>query len=119
MILAHTFPVARCEQDTAFNQDLRALIAGDQLEPSYLLLWTEWASRWFLRCTAASSHGTKRIEGYIFDQALVPVPCREEQKRLIVEHAAVIDVDAALRLRQASHRALRQSFMKKALAGPQ
>ena len=119
MILAHTLPVVRCEQDIAFNQDLRALIAGDQLEPNYLLLWTEWAARWFLRCTSASSHGTKRIEGSIFDQALVPVPCCEEQKRLVSEHAAITNVSEGLKLRQASHRALRQSFIKKALEDPQ
>ena len=37
MILAHTFPVVHCEQDIAFNQDLRALTAGDQLEPNLSL----------------------------------------------------------------------------------
>ena len=29
MILAHTFPVARCVVPMAFNQDLRALVPGD------------------------------------------------------------------------------------------
>ena len=119
MILAHTLPVVRCEQDIAFNQDLRALIAGEQLEPNYLLLWTEWAARWFLRCTSASSHGTKRIEGSVFDQALVPIPCREEQKRLVSEHTAIFNVSEGLTLRQANHHALRQSFIKRALEDPQ
>ena len=95
------------------------MIAGDQLDPDFLLLWTEWAARWFLRCTAASSHGTKRIEGHVFGQALVPIPSRHEQARIIVEHAAIIDAEADSRLRKASHRALRRSFMKTVLENPQ
>jgi type I restriction enzyme, S subunit len=118
MILAHTFPVTQCEQQTAFNQDLRAIIAGEQLEPGYLLLWMEWAARWFLRCTAASSHGTKRIEGHVFNHALVPITSRREQARIVVEHATIIDADAGLRLRMSSHQALRESFMKSVLESP-
>jgi hypothetical protein len=115
MILAHTFPVVRCEQEIAINQDLRALIARDPLDPEFLLLWTEWAARWFLRRTAASTHGTKRIEGHVFGQALVPIPSREEQTHFVAEQAAVIDAGAGFSLRKAKHDELRRSFMKTAL----
>jgi type I restriction enzyme, S subunit len=119
MILAHTFPVVRCEQDTAINQDLRALVAGDRLDPDYLLLWTEWAARWFLRRTAASSHGTKRIEGHVFGQALVPILSREAQAHIVTEHAALMDAEAAFKQRSADHKEVSKSFVLTVLGDPQ
>jgi type I restriction enzyme S subunit len=113
MILAHTFPVARCEQDTAFNQDLRALIAKDTIEPDYLLLWTEWAAPWFLSCCAASTHGTKRIEGRVFGSALVPVPNRDEQLAFVAEHQTILDAMETLGERKVGHKVLSRSFLKK------
>jgi type I restriction enzyme S subunit len=112
MILAHTFPVARCERDIAFNQDLRALVARGQLEAAYLFLWAEWAAPWFLARTAASSHGTKRLEGHIFDQALVPVPSRSEQLRFVEQHEAFVHAETVLQLRMESLWALRRSFAR-------
>jgi restriction endonuclease S subunit len=110
MILEHTFPAALCERDTAFNQDLRALVAGDAVDPRYLFLWTEWSARWFLARTAASSHGTKRIEGNLFDQALVPVPERAEQVLLVDRHQKLIDAEDAMKARFGRLQALRRSF---------
>lgn len=96
MILAHTFPVVQCEQDTAFNQDLRALVAGDGIEPEYLTLWAEWAAPWFLSCCAASSHGTKRIEGQVFGKALIPLVDRAVQKRLISEQRRLFEAGVTI-----------------------
>jgi type I restriction enzyme S subunit len=106
MILAHTFPVSRCQQDTAFNQDLRALIARDGLDPDYLLLWAEWAGPWFLSCCSESSHGTKRIEGRVFDQALIPVPDLREQKTFVTEHESILETAGNLAMRLAAQREL-------------
>jgi type I restriction enzyme, S subunit len=117
MILAHTFPVARCEQDTAFNQDLRALIAKDQVNPDYLLLWTEWAAPWFLSRCSASSHGTKRIEGQVFDRALVPVPDLDEQLSFVEEHQKIIDAIGLLDERKSLQRGLAESLLKTEMEG--
>jgi type I restriction enzyme, S subunit len=83
MILAHTFPVARCVVPMAFNQDLRALVPGVDLLPEYLTLWAEWSGPWFLSRAGESSHGTKRIEGDTLESALIPVPAKDEQQELI------------------------------------
>jgi len=115
MILAHTFPVAQCERDVAFNQDLRALVAGVELLPEYLLLWTEWSARWFLTRTATSSHGTKRIEGGVFDDALVPVPNHTEQAQFVDEHKALTKVESAVVLRTKNLEGLRKTFVGRAL----
>jgi type I restriction enzyme S subunit len=117
MILAHTFPVAQCKREIAFNQDLRALVAGDELLPEYLFLWTEWASRWFLKRTASSSHGTKRIDGRVFDLALVPVLSHAEQECFIKNHRALIRGDIAVELRIENHDVLRKAFVAQVFEG--
>jgi type I restriction enzyme S subunit len=119
MILAHTFPVARCEREIAFNQDLRAIIAEDRVEPEYLLLWTEWAAPWFLSRTASSSHGTKRIESNVFAKALVPVPARSEQRRFVKEHQGLLDSSTAAVLRLSAYGRLKRSLVGAVLEMPE
>jgi type I restriction enzyme, S subunit len=116
MILAHTFPVARCVTDTAFNQDLRALIAGDSITPEYLFLWAQWAAPWFLTRTAMSSHGTKRIEGRVFGDALVPVPDRTIQSELVERHRQFEATESLLRSRIADHLNVKRKFLHQVLA---
>ena len=117
MILAHTFPVARCEHDTAFNQDLRALHAKEGLDSDYLLLWTEWAAPWFLSCCAASSHGTKRIEGRVFNQALIPVPSLTEQRDVVAKQNVMLQAAGRLAERVMACEALRKSAMLSLIGG--
>lgn len=83
MILAHTFPVSVAAQPMAFNQDLRALVAGEKIRPEYLTAWAEWMGPWFLSRTAESSHGTKRLESQTVEMALIPVEDYEAQDDFI------------------------------------
>jgi hypothetical protein len=83
MILAHTFPVSVAAQPMAFNQDLRALVAGKKIRPEYLTAWAEWMGPWFLSRTAESSHGTKRLESQTVEMALIPVEDYEAQDDFI------------------------------------
>ena len=100
MILAHTFPVAQCAVPMAFNQDLRALTAKDGMSPDYLTLWFEWAGQWFLARTSESSHGTKRLDSEIFEDALVPSPSLEVQQGLIDSQLLFLEAEKNLRQRQ-------------------
>ena len=100
MILAHTFPVAQCAVPMAFNQDLRALIVKDGMSPDYLTLWAEWAGRWFLTRTSESSHGTKRLDSEIFEDALVPSPSIEVQQELIDSQSSLLETEKNLRHRR-------------------
>lgn len=100
MILAHTFPVAQCAVPMAFNQDLRALTAKDGMSPDYLTLWFEWAGQWFLARTSESSHGTKRLDSEIFEDALVPSPSLEVQQGLIDSQLSFLEAEKNLRQRQ-------------------
>lgn len=83
MILAHTFPVSVAAQPMAFNQDLRALVAGKKIRPEYLTAWAEWMGPSFLSRTAESSHGTKRLEAQTVEMALIPVEDQEAQDDFI------------------------------------
>jgi type I restriction enzyme S subunit len=83
MILAHTFPVSVAERPMAFNQDLRALVAGKTIRPAYLTAWAEWMGPWFLSRTAESSHGTKRLESQTVELALIPVENHAAQDEFI------------------------------------
>jgi hypothetical protein len=90
MILAHTFPVSVCQVPMAFNQDLRALVAGPRIRPEYLTAWAEWMGPWFLSRTAESSHGTKRLEAKTIEQAAIPVDDHVVQDRFIAQHNQIL-----------------------------
>jgi type I restriction enzyme S subunit len=118
MILAHTFPVTQCEGEMAFNQDLRALVAGPDVDPDYLLLWMTWAAPWFLRRTAASSHGTRRIAGDVFHDALVPVPALSIQKEFVDEHQSIERGTASVKSRIGVYQRLKRMLVRELLETP-
>ncbi|QSY95927.1 restriction endonuclease subunit S [Rhizobium bangladeshense] len=90
MILAHTFPVSVAAVPMAFNQDLRALVAGKSIRPAYLTAWAEWMGPWFLSRTAESSHGTKRLESQTIELALIPVVDHSAQDRFIRDDEKIL-----------------------------
>ena len=96
MILAHTFPVSVAAQPMAFNQDLRALVAGKKIRPEYLTAWAEWMGPWFLSRTAESSHGTKRLESQTVEMALIPVEDHSAQDDFIrADEKILLEIRAA------------------------
>ncbi|MDY6949320.1 MAG: restriction endonuclease subunit S, partial [Pseudomonadota bacterium] len=80
MILAHTFPVAITMAPVAFNQDIKALVAGEGFEPEFLLYWLELRSSDVLRLVDVANHGTKRLPTELLFASLVPKPPLEEQR---------------------------------------
>ena len=112
MILAHTFPVTVCAVPMAFNQDLRALVAKDGLVPEYLTLWAEWAGPWFLTRTSESSHGTKRLDSELFDDALVPRPSIEVQDDLIREQDFLLNQKQQLEQRMSQAQDCKASLLR-------
>lgn len=96
MILAHTFPVSVAAKPMAFNQDLRALVAGKKIRPEYLTAWAEWMGPWFLSRTAESSHGTKRLESQTVEMALIPVEDHGAQDDFIrADEKILLEIRAA------------------------
>jgi type I restriction enzyme S subunit len=115
MILAHTFPVARCVVPMAFNQDLRALVPGDDLLPDYLTLWAEWAGPWFLSRAGESSHGTKRLEGHVLDSAPIPVPSKDVQRAFVSRQQQIQSAIGGIGNRLENARGLKQLMFESML----
>ena len=112
MILAHTFPVSVCQVPIAFNQDLRALIAGPKIRPEYLTAWAEWMGPWFLSRTAESSHGTKRLEAKTIEQATIPVEDHSIQDQLIARHNQILNEVQSNEFRLNDATALKKKFIQ-------
>jgi type I restriction enzyme, S subunit len=110
MILAHTFPVAMCTRDMAFNQDMKALVVGPNFDRGYVFWWLKSSARACLALVADSTHGTKRLPSESLLQLRVPCPNLMQQaavvaevqqasefvQRLDRERAAVADVKSRL-----------------------
>ena len=79
MILAHSFPVAITSLHCAFNQDIRALMCGPNLNPEYVLAALEWRRPLLLNLPTPSTHGTMRVISEDLENVSVPVPGLEEQ----------------------------------------
>jgi type I restriction enzyme S subunit len=118
MILAHTFPVSQCVRDVAFNQDIRALVALEGVDPDFLLLWAEWASRWFLRRTAESSHGTKKLDMQVLRDARIPVPAKPVQRSLVDVHSTLREGMSAAASHLAQLRDLKTAFLDELFGAP-
>jgi len=117
MILAHTFPVSQCGTDVAFNQDVRALVASDAVDPDFLFLWAEWAGRWFLRRTSESSHGTKKLDVQVLREARLPVPPTPVQRTLVEDHSALREGMNAVSLHLTQLRGLKKALLDELFGG--
>ena len=118
MILAHTFPVAVCRVPMAFNQDLRALIAGPKVMPEYLTLWAEWMGPWFLARTAESSHGTKRLEAHTLEEALVPIEAVDVQEELCEQNRMLLEQTAAAERRRTKLVIIKKELLSEVIGRP-
>ena len=116
MILAHTFPVSVCKVPMAFNQDLRALVAGPKIRPEYLTMWAECMGPWFLSRTAESTHGTKRLEAQTLEKALIPAESFDVQEKLISENRIILEQQAAAEIRRSRLLEMKKKFLAE-LAG--
>jgi type I restriction enzyme S subunit len=94
-ILKHTLPVAITRRPVAINQDMKALICGDRIDPDYLARMVKAAEPIVLawvRATTADNYPIENLKSFE-----IPLPPLEEQKRI----AAILDqADSLRRLRQ-------------------
>lgn len=85
MILAHTFPVCVTQVSATINQDMKALVPEDDVDPRYLPWLLRGASALFLSLTEQSAHGTMALRTDRFMSERLPIPPLDEQAE-IVEH---------------------------------
>lgn len=83
MILAHTFPVSVLKTKAAFNQDIKAVLAGPTVLQKYLKYWFLANSERLLRLVGESTHGTKKIDLPDLQKHPARFPPLDEQARAV------------------------------------
>jgi len=116
MILAHTFPVCVLRVPATINQDLKALIPREPINPQFLAACLRSQSGFVLEQVSEAGHGTKRLDarGLQKIRVLQPGPAREQSFASVVnaiealkaKHRAALALDDAL-FSSLQHRAFR------------
>lgn len=83
MILAHTFPVCVTQVPGTLNQDMKALIPDESIEPTYLPWLLRGVAPLFLSLTDQSGHGTLALRTDRFMSEALPVPPKTVQLEII------------------------------------
>lgn len=105
MILAHSFPVVLGLKDFAFNQDIKAVQAGNRLTSRFLAYWFVGHRDLFLKKTTEATHGTKRFDLQEISKLSIGLPDTDEQDGIVTRLDSIsmrIDSEQALieKLRQ-------------------
>ena len=82
MILAKDLPVAITQVPMAFNQDMKAVLARDAVDPEYLLYAIGSRKEALVQEIGTSAHGTRRMGTSSLEALLIPVPQKEQQIRI-------------------------------------
>lgn len=101
MILAHTFPSAVLRVPAAINQDMKALVPKQALDPEFLsALFRAYNSR-IVDLVDRSTHDTRKLETAKLLDIRIPLPPRHEQRRIVAELGALqAEVDTLTRLQK-------------------
>ena len=117
MILAHSAPVARVERPVAFNQDIKALVVGGEIDSSFLVWWLVANESLLLSKTNESTHGTKRLPTEELFRLQVKLPAPDEQTAIATVLSDMDAEIAALEARRDKTRLLKQGMMQELLTG--
>ncbi len=91
MVLAKDVPVAITEVPMAFNQDMKALLPSERINPDFLLYALCARKSALIQEIGTSAHGTRRMSGSSVDGLLIPVPKDSEEQRNIAETLHMLD----------------------------
>ena len=80
MILAKDVPVALAEVPMAFNQDMKAIIPGPRVFPSFLLYALVALKQNLFQKIGRSAHGTMTLMSSELEQFAIPLPDRQTQE---------------------------------------
>jgi type I restriction enzyme S subunit len=91
MVLAKDVPVAITEAPMAFNQDMKALLPSERINPDFLLYALCARKSALIQEIGTSAHGTRRMSGSSVDRLLIPVPKDSGEQRDIAETLHMLD----------------------------
>ena len=83
MILAHSFPVAVTASPVTINQDMKALITTNSLQPEFLYWYLVGREGVVVSLCEESAHGTRRLETLRLAALPVAVPPGREQRAIV------------------------------------
>jgi type I restriction enzyme S subunit len=82
MILAKDIPVALAEVPMAFNQDMKAIIPGPEIQPTFLLYSLVAFKQHLFRKVGRSAHGTMTLMSSELAQFRIPLPDQGTQLKV-------------------------------------
>jgi type I restriction enzyme S subunit len=107
MILAKDIPVALAEVPMAFNQDMKAIIPGPRVVPSFLLYALITFKRNLFQKVGRSAHGTMTLMSSELVQFSIPLPDRQTQEEIAT---AIQTVEQKHEIHRHKHAALSDLF---------
>ena len=82
MILTHSFPAAITKAPVTVNQDMKALLCREILDPWFLRDYFRGVEHYLVTLADSSAHGTRKLETEPLGQVPILVPPRAEQKQI-------------------------------------
>jgi type I restriction enzyme, S subunit len=82
MILAKDVPVALAEVPMAFNQDMKAIVSGPRVHPSFLLYTLAAFKQRLFEKVGRSAHGTMTLMSSEIAQFTIPLPDKTTQQEI-------------------------------------
>ena len=92
MSLAKEFRVAITQREMTFNQDLKALVPSDKLDSEFLFYYLLSQNDAIRDSATEASHGTKKLETRVLQDWPLPLPCHDEQARIVSALSAYDDL---------------------------
>jgi type I restriction enzyme, S subunit len=117
MILAHTVPVRICRVPVAINQDMKALLPKQPLEPEFLRWSLQSQHVNLLNHVSTAGHGTKKLDSERLREIEIPNPPLPLQKTFTgrVSEVRELEAEQGASRRQLDH--LFQSMLHRAFNG--
>lgn len=92
MSLAKEFRVAITKKELTFNQDLKALLPSNNLNPVFLFYYLLSQSKAICDSASEAAHGTKKLDMPVLEQWPLPLPPKNTQKKIAAILSAYDDL---------------------------
>lgn len=83
MILVHTVPMAMTARDVAINQDMKAILFDEDIDPLFGFWCLKVQHEHILGKVDTAAHGTKRLDTDRLGEVMITVPDDDEQQRFL------------------------------------
>jgi type I restriction enzyme S subunit len=83
MILVHTVPIAMTARDVAINQDMKAILFDEDIDPLFGFWCLKVQHEHILGKVDTAAHGTKRLDTDRLGEVMITVPDDDEQQRFL------------------------------------